>query len=474
MQHPHTKIVATIGPASDSPGMIDTLLAAGMSVARLNCAHADHDTLRRLIDSLRSAAVLRGRPLAILADLGGPKIRVGRLAGGSIQLVEGNPFTLCTEELTGDEHRVSVNHPDLPQDVKDGDVIYLNDGLIRLVVTEVTASTVATRIEIGGWLSDGKGLSVPGSEISLPSLTEKDWRDVDFLAQAGVDYVGLSFVRSPADVEGLRRGLAERGAVIPIVAKIEKAQAIARLEAIVAAADAVMVARGDLGVECPIEEIPVLQKRIIRACRNAGVPVITATQMLESMVLVPRPTRAEATDVATAVLDGTDAVMLSAETATGQHPRAAVAVMARIIARTERFADEDRQRFRATDVSEPLSAADAIARSACLAADSIRAAAILCLTQSGATARHLAKWRPRQPILAVTPLATTHAQLALSWGVEPILSHRFEDDLDRASEQVVGQLRAAGRVTAGQQVVVTAGLPFAERMTTNTLRIVTV
>jgi pyruvate kinase len=474
MQHPHTKIVATIGPASDSPGMIDALLAAGMSVARLNCAHADHDTLRRLIDSLRSAALLRGRPLAILADLGGPKIRVGRLTGGSVQLVEGNAFTLCTEDITGDEQRVSVNHAALPEDVKDGDVIYLNDGLIRLVVTAVTPTAVTTRIEVGGWLSDGKGLSVPGSEISLPSLTEKDWRDVDFLAQAGVDYVGLSFVRSPADVEGLRRGLAERGAVVPIVAKIEKAQAVERLDAIVAAADAVMVARGDLGVECPIEEIPVLQKRIIRACRDAGVPVITATQMLESMVLVPRPTRAEATDVATAVLDGTDAVMLSAETAMGQHPRESVAVMARIIARTERFAGESSHGTRATDVPAQLSAADAIARSACLAADSIRASAIICLTQSGTTARHLAKWRPRQPILAVTPLATTHAQLALSWGVEPILSHRFEDDLDRACEQVVGQLRAAGRISAGQQVIVTAGLPFAERMTTNTLRIVTV
>jgi len=458
MRRPHTKIVATIGPASDSPEKIQALLTAGMSVARLNCAHADHDALRGLIDSLRSAAMLCGQSLAILADLGGPKMRVGHLEGGAAQLVEGNAFTLTTETLLGNEQRVSVNHPDLPRDVKIDDVVYLNDGLIRLVVTAVGDTEVATRVEVGGWLSDFKGLSVPGSEISLPSLTEKDWRDVDFLAQSGVDYVGLSFVRSPADIESLRQGLAERGAVIPIVAKIEKAQAVERLDAIVKAADAVMVARGDLGVECPVEEIPILQKRIIRTCRDAGVPVITATQMLESMVLVPRPTRAEATDVATAVLDGTDAVMLSAETATGHYPVEAVTMMARIIARTERFAFTDQHG----------------ARSARLAADSVQADVIICLTQSGATARHLAKWRPRQPILAVTPLATTYQQLALSWGVRAIFSARFEEDLDRACKQVVGQLQATGQLQTGSRILVTAGLPFADRSPTNTLRIMTV
>ncbi len=474
MDRPHTKIVATIGPASDTPAAIDALLAAGMSVARLNCAHADHETLRRLIDTLRAAALLRGLPLAILADLGGPKMRVGRLASGAAQLVEGNPFILCTEDVLGNEQRVSVNHAALPQDVKVGDIVYLNDGLIRLVATDVDATTVTTRVEIGGWLSDGKGLSVPGSEISLPSLTEKDWRDVDFLAGAGIDYVGLSFVRCPADIEGLRRGLADRGARVPIVAKIEKAQAIERLEAIVAAADAVMVARGDLGVECPIEEIPILQKRIIRACRDAGVPVITATQMLESMVLVPRPTRAEATDVATAVLDGTDAVMLSAETATGKNPLDAVKVMARILARTERFAGEVRADGARPRVPEPLSNADAIARSACLAADSVQADAIVCLTQSGATARHLAKWRPRQRIIAVTPLRQTFDRLALSWGVTSILSKEFEQDLDRACDQVITQLRKEGRIATGRRILATAGLPFADRVPTNTLRILTV
>ena len=471
MQRPLTKIVATIGPASDTPRAIDALLDAGMSVARLNCAHADHDTLQRLIDSLRSAALLRGLPLAILADLGGPKMRVGRLQGGATQLLEGRTFVLRTADIVGDENQVAVNHVDLPRDVQIGDAVYLNDGLIRLVVTQIEPTAVTTRVETGGWLSDGKGLSVPGSEVSLPSLTEKDWHDVDFLAKAGVDYVSLSFVRNPADIEALRRGLADRGAVIPIVAKIEKAQAVSRLAAIVAAADAVMVARGDLGVECPIEEIPILQKRIIRACRDAGVPVITATQMLESMVQGPRPTRAEATDVANAVLDGTDAVMLSAETAIGKYPLEAVAMMARIIARTERQALAEGVCLAEPHVQIPLSSADAIARSACVAADSVQAAAIICLTQSGTTARQLAKWRPRRPILAVTPLRETYDRLALCWGVASFLSEKFAHDFDRACQQVVAHLRKAGALETGCRVLATAGLPFADRLPTNTLRI---
>jgi pyruvate kinase len=472
--HAHTKIVATIGPASRSEAIIDALLAAGMNVARLNCAHADHETLRRSIAMLRAAAGARDVPLAILADLGGPKLRVGRIEGGAALLVEGSTFVLTTDDVLGTDQRVSVNHPELPRDVRAGDAVYLNDGLIRLVVTAVGTTEVTTRVELGGWLNDRKGLSVPDSETSLPSLTEKDWRDVDFLAQAGIDYVGLSFVRSAEDIEILRRGLADRGAPVAIVAKIEKAQAVERLPAIVAAADAVMVARGDLGVECPIEEVPILQKRIIRACRNAGVPVITATQMLESMVLAPRPTRAEATDVAAAVIDGTDAVMLSAETATGQHPVAAVSVMARITARAERHVFGCAPCDPELAVREQLDPADAIARSARLAADSVQAAAIVCLTQSGATARYLAKWRPRQSILAVTPHRETRNRLALVWGVEASLSEKFAADFDRACARVVAQLREEGKLEPGSRILATAGLPFADRVATNTLRIMTV
>jgi pyruvate kinase len=310
----------------------------------------------------------------------------------------------------------------------------------------------------------------------MPSLTEKDWRDVDFLAGRDVDYLGLSFVRSAADVELLRRGLAERGVHVPIVAKIEKAQAVERLDAVVSAADAVMVARGDLGVECAIEEVPVLQKRIIDACRAAAKPVITATQMLESMIESPRPTRAEATDVANAVLDGTDAVMLSGETAMGKHPVEAVATMRRIIVRTESFAATVARNPRTAALAGESveSIADAVGAAACLAADSLAASAIVSLTQSGATARYLARWLPRQPILGITPQPATWRRLALLRGVEPLLADVFDVDFDAACTRVMQLLREAQRLPAGAKVVLTAGLPFSQRGRTNTIRIETV
>jgi len=463
------KIVATIGPASSSPDRIDALLEAGMSVARVNCAHGNRDSLTAMIRALRARAERKQVPLAILADLGGPKLRIGHFQDGAVELRAGDRFTITTDDVVGTAERVSVNHHGLTADVQAGATIYLNDGLIRLVVLGVKGTEIETRVEVGGTLSDRKGLSVPSAAISVPPMTDKDWNDLATVADAKADYVGLSFVRSPSDIELLRHGLSERGLAIPIVAKIEKAQAVDNLAAVVDAADAVMVARGDLGVECPIEEVPVLQKRIIRTCNDAGKPVITATQMLESMVGSPRPTRAEATDVANAVLDGSDAVMLSAETATGRYPIETVRMMARIITTAE--ASTDRQRATHAMAGVELAIGDAIGRSACLAADSVRAQAIVCLTRSGATARHLAKWRPPEPILAVTPRPDTWHRLNLVWGVTPILVDDFGPHFDAACTLILETLRQRRAVASGRSVVLTAGLPFSQRGRTNTLRI---
>src|SRR5262245_39576403 len=309
-----------------------------MDVARLNCAHATGDALQATIALLRERAARSGGALAILADLGGPKLRTGRFAEGRVELQRGEPFILTTEDVVGDRTRVSVSYAGLADEVGPEMAIFLNDGLVRLVVTGVAGREIHTRVEAGGELSDRKGLAVPGAPLRLPALTDDDRRAAAVALGAGVDYLGLSFVRSPADIDLLRSVIAAHGATTPIVAKIEKAQAMDSLEEIAERADAVMVARGDLGVECPIEEVPIFQKRIIDVCRRRGTPVITATQMLESMERSPIPTRAEATDVANAVLDGSDALMLSGETASGRHPIEAVRTMKRIIAEAERHA----------------------------------------------------------------------------------------------------------------------------------------
>jgi pyruvate kinase len=349
--------------------------------------------------------------------------------------------------------------------------IFLNDGLLALLVTEVRGSDVYTRVEVGGTLSDHKGLSLPDAGTSLPSLTEKDWRDLDCVLEAGVDCVGLSFVRSAADVKLLRDGIAQRGHDALVIAKIEKRQAVEQLEDIVRVADAVMVARGDLGVECPIETVPVLQKRIIETCRRLGTPVITATQMLESMVSSPIPTRAEASDVANAVLDGSDAVMLSAETAIGRFPTETLRTMRRIIAASEEYGAA-----RHGEVELPadaLSVSDAAARGAVLAADACQAAAIVCLTQSGASARSLARWRPRQPLVAVTIQHAVCRRLNLTWAVHPLYIDDFGSDFDEAAARIKALLRAQLGLADGARVVLTAGLPFPAHARTNTVRVET-
>jgi len=465
------KIVATIGPATDSSEAIDALLASGMDVARLNCAHASGDSLQATIALLRERAARSDRALAILADLAGPKLRIGRFADGRVELRRGEPFVLTTEDVVGDRARVAVSYAGLPDEVGPEMTIYLNDGLVRLVVTAVVGREIHTRVEAGGELSDRKGLAVPGAPLQLPALTEVDRRAASIALAAGVDYLGLSFVRSPADVDLLRSVIAAHGATTPIVAKIEKAQAMDCLDEIVERADAVMVARGDLGVECPIEDVPIFQKRIVDVCRRSGTPVITATQMLESMERSPIPTRAEASDVANAVLDGSDALMLSGETASGRHPIEAVRTMKRIIAVAERHARDRSAEAVPASVSR---IADAASSGACRAAESAGATAIVALTRSGATARSLARWRPRQPIYAVTEQEEGRRRLALVWGVEPFVVPSFGEDFDAASAAVLAALRERAELPSGARVVLTAGLPFGIAAETNTIRVETV
>lgn len=472
MRATRTKIVATIGPASDSPETIDALLDAGVDVARLNCAHGTEASLRATIARLRERAARRDEPLAILADLGGPKLRIGRFAAGRIELRRGEPFTLTMLDVPGDETRVSVSYPDLADEIQPGTTVFLNDGLVKLKVARVAGTEIETLVETGGELSDRKGLSVPTLPLRLPALTDADRRALDVVLAEGVDYVGLSFVRSVKDIDLLREVIAAHGSATPIVAKIEKAQAIDELDAIAASADAVMVARGDLGVEVPIEDVPVLQKRIIEACRRAGTPVITATQMLESMERSPLPTRAEATDVANAVLDGTDAVMLSGETASGRHPVDSVRMMRRIILAAERHAKSGPP-LAPPDVAAgaPWSIADAASSGAAIVAGTAGAAAIVAITRSGATARSLARWRPRQPIIAVTEDERRRRQLALVWGVEPLVASGLGDDFDSACAAIVAKLRAHTELGSRVRVVLTAGLPFGGATGTNTIRV---
>jgi len=463
-----TKIVATLGPASAEPARLDALLDAGVNVIRINCAHGTHDGLRRYVQLVRQRAARRNAPVGILADLGGPKLRVGRFEGGAVELDKGQRFTLTTARTIGTRQHVSVDHRHLPQEVGRGDQIYLNDGLIALTVTSVSGNQIVTRVDAGGTLSDRKGLSVPTAMLKTPSVTRKDWADLKVLSTIGVDFVGLSFVRSAADVKRLRQGMQRLRLDVPIVAKIEKQQAVDNLDEILEVANGVMVARGDLGVECPIQNVPVLQKRIIRACNAAGVPVITATQMLESMISSPRPTRAEATDVANAVLDGTDAVMLSGETATGKYTAETVAVMRRIIDASETYAAESAAAS-PPDTEDPT-IGKAIGLSATKAAESVGAEAIVCMTQSGLTARYIAKWRPRRPIIAVTPSEATYRRLSLLWGTEPVLVEDFGGDFDLACAQTLRTLRKQRRL-GHRPVVITAGLPFVQHGQTNTVRI---
>ncbi len=462
-----TKIVCTIGPASSSPDVLRSLIDAGLNVARVNFSHGTHEEHAQTIATIRRLANELGRPVAILGDLQGPRIRVGNLAE-PITLADGSDIVLAPEEVArGDE--IPITYQALSTDVHPGDRVLMDDGLIEAVVLDVAPPRVRARVVYGGALRSHKGMNLPGVAVSAPSITEKDRADIAFAVEQGLDYLALSFVRRAEDIASLR-ALIPKGMLV--VAKIEKDTALRHIHEIIEAADAVMVARGDLGVELPFEEVPIVQKRIIAIANALGRPVITATQMLESMVTHPRPTRAEASDVANAILDGTDAVMLSAETAAGAYPRLAVLAMTRIITEIERH-PIPRQATKALGRRQhdaPVSTEDAIAAATAAAAASLGAPLVMVITKSGFTARVVASHRPGVPILALTDSERTYRQLALVWGVRPALvppAATYEEMFAHGREIVA----ALGLAEPGDRILVTAGVPFDVPGTTNLLRV---
>ena len=463
------KIVCTIGPATRSPEMADRLLAAGMNAARLNFSHGTHDEHAAAIRALRQASLRQQRPLSILADLQGPKIRTGTLAGGKpITLVAGRQFIITAAKAPGDASRVSTTFEQLPRDVRAGDRILLADGLIELQVTSVRGQDVVTRVINGGSMGEHKGINLPGVKLKVASITPKDREDLKFALEAGANYVAVSFVRTAQDVLSAKELIKRAGKNTPVIAKLEKPEAMENLEEILRASDGVMVARGDLGVELAPEQVPVLQKRIIAMARDLRVPVITATQMLESMTEHPRPTRAEASDVANAVFDGTDAVMLSAETASGRYPLESVRMMDRIVRAAEAGI---------TEVVRPrhgeISIGETICESICKAAAAFRMKAIAVFTESGSTALLISKYRPPCPIIAFSPNQETRRRMSMLWGVLPrtIGNVRIIDDL---SEIAASRLLEERLVSRGEVVGIVAGSPFGVKGTTNFMKLHTV
>ncbi len=447
-----TKIIATIGPATDSPGILGALIDAGMDVARLNSSHSSRADLERRLAAVRAAADAAGRQVAVMLDLSGPKLRVGEMAPGVV-LQAGEPFDIVSGDCVGDESEACVTYAGLASDVIPGSRLLIDDGRVQLVVSEVEAGRVRTVVETGGTVSSRKGLNVPGVRLGVDAITPADEEDLSWLLDAGVDLVAQSFVRSADDVRRLRQMMGERA--VPIIAKIEKHEAVSDLDQIIAAADAVMVARGDLGVETSPEDVPVIQRRIIDACQAAGKPVIIATQMLESMTSAPRPTRAEASDVANAVFDGADALMLSGETAVGEYPVVALSTMARIAVTAE--ADADRTSWVTPARRGERDVTGAVSAAVCELASDLDIAAIVTATQSGATARAVASRRPMVPVIAITPDPAVARRLALVWGVTPVLVDRHET-IDSMLDQAVDAARAAGLAGPGDLVALTAGV----------------
>lgn len=414
------KIVCTIGPSSQSEEALERMVLAGMNVARLNFSHGDHDTHRTVFNTIRALSLKHDRAIAILQDLQGPKIRVGRFEEGSIQLEEGQPFIITVDDCIGNSHRVSTTYAGLATDVDAGDILLLDDGLLRLRVVRVVDTDVHCICEIGGTLKDNKGINLPTAAVSTPSMTEKDKADLEFGLELGVDYIALSFVRSALDIHQLRALFPANLETRPkVIAKIEKPQAVENLKDIIAVADGIMVARGDLGVELPPQRVPVIQKQALDLANKVGRISITATQMLESMTDNPRPTRAEASDVANAILDGTDAVMLSAETATGKYPVETVRMMSAIIEEVEQ-SPIYRSVPTPTFIPHIQSFPNAVAKAAATAADELNIETIVVLTLSGFTARLMMTYRPTKRIIAGTPSRNVYQQMALFWGVEPL------------------------------------------------------
>lgn len=468
-----TKIVCTIGPATSSPERLRQLMEAGMDVARLNFSHGTHESHGEVIARIRQLSAELGRPIAILQDLCGPKNRLGRLPEGGIHLESGQGVRFVLAEEGSDAQSIPLTSPTLFALVRPGERILIDDGRVEVVVTRRDLNTISGEVRIGGVISTRKGVNLPDTRLPVTSVTDRDLEDLRFGIQQGVDWVAVSFVRQPEDLQPVRYAIEAAGADIRVIAKIEKREAVENLDQILEAADGIMIARGDLGVEIPIDEVPLIQKEIIARCNRAGKPVITATQMLESMISAPHPTRAEATDVANSILDGTDAVMLSGETAVGEYPVEAVRVMSRIAARAELALKEGVVAQPNQPVAGSLSVTEAVAEAVCHIAYDINARAIICATTSGSTARLVSKYRPKTPIVAFTPSESTYRQLALSWGVQPRLIpqvHTMEEMLQTAVNTAVNM----GLAQPGDRVVITAGVPIGVPGNTNLIKVHTV
>lgn len=463
------KILATLGPASSDSATLRKLFEAGADVFRINMSHTSHDKMRELIATIRHVETSYGRPIGILVDLQGPKLRLGQFKEGSVQLGSGEAFILDSDPTPGDRTRVHLPHPEILTALRPGDALLLDDGKVRLIAEETSPQRAVTRVVIGGKMSDRKGVSLPDTDLPVSAMTPKDRSDLEAAAEAGVDWIALSFVQRPEDVTEAKKLTRGRAA---LMSKIEKPQAIERLPEIVEVSDALMVARGDLGVELPAERVPGLQKQMTRLARRAGKPVVIATQMLESMIQSPVPTRAEVSDVANAVFEGADAIMLSAESAAGKYPVEAVATMNRIGEEVER----DPTYRTVIDAQRPApetTVGDAIADAARQIAETLDLSSLICWTASGSTALRLARERPKPPVVAITPNQTTGRKLSLVWGVHCVIAEDAHDQDD--------MIERAGRIAwrdgfarIGERVIIVAGVPLRIPGTTNMLRVATI
>jgi pyruvate kinase len=455
-----------MGPAVEADGKVEQLIAAGMNMARLNLSHGTYADHQSRMDAVRKAAAKAGVPIAVLVDLQGPKIRLARFANGPHELSRGDVFTITTDEIEGTKDRVGTTYKGLPGDCKAGDRILIDDGKVTVQVTSVTKTDVVTKVIEPGAVSNNKGINLPGVAVSVPALSEKDVEDLRWGLKAGADFIALSFVRSADDIKDVHRIMDEEGIRVPVIAKIEKPQAVANLEGIVAAFDGIMVARGDLGVELPIEDVPLVQKHCIELARDAAKPVIVATQMLDSMITNSRPTRAEATDCANAVLDGADALMLSGETSVGEFAIEAVETMARIIQKTE---EGGLERIRPI-INSPRTKGGAITKAATEVGAIVEAKYLVAFTQSGDSARRMSRLRSPIPILALTPEVGTYNRLALTWGVEPMITEmvKHTDDMVKLVDTVLIQ---SGRAKKGENVMIVAGSPPGIPGSTNAMRV---
>lgn len=460
----NAKIVCTIGPASSSIEQMRKMVAAGMDVARLNRSHGDYAEHEAVYANVRQAATEAGRNVAVLVDLQGPKIRLARFKDGPHELAEGDIFTITTRDVEGTKELCGTTYKGLPGDARVGDPLLIDDGKVGLRITEVTDTDVVTTVEYGGPISNNKGINLPGVAVSIPALSEKDADDLRWALKLGADFIALSFVRSAKDYLDVLKVMNEVGRIVPVIAKVEKPQAVENMEEIIEAFDGVMVARGDLGVEMPLEDVPIVQKRLIEMCRAKAKPVIVATQVLESMQFAPRPTRAEVSDCANAVLDGADAVMLSGETSTGEYPIRAVETMSNIIRNTEEKGRDRIAAFR----SHPKTRGGAITIAAADIAETLVCSSIVVFTQSGDSARRMSRLRPATPMFAFTSDPDTRARLALSWGIDAELVEELTSTTAMVA-LVDSKLKAMGRAKDDEYVVVVSGAPVGTVGSTNSI-----